>query len=563
MKTDEPAGFSATPGWGRGVPGSSLPLIRWSCLVVLLLLEIIGLTLRFDSETLTGKRGGIGLDLIRHSHWVPKIGLTMALATMAIGSSRLADELGSSLAQLPRPHRWWFPLVGHLFSFGMLIWLTGQVMDEGLRFSADPEFWARAWIVAASCTIGFWGAAFIPPLLWIEWSRFARTWILLTIGAVVGLVSWAAGLWTAELWQPLGRSTLQCVHFLLSLIFSVTLLDTERSRVGTTSFWVEVAPECSGYEGVGLVLVSTIAYLWYFRHELRFPHSLLLLPLGTVLILLANVLRITILIAIGSWGWPRIAAGGFHSQAGWLAFNIVALSSIGLSQSFRFFWRDRVRFGDDRRTSNPSGPYLAPIIAILATTLITRAVADQFDWLYPLRPLVVLTMLWIYRNDYRAMRRDFSRQAVSIGILAFLIWMIFQPERTDADDQNTVATSEALAGLPIGLSAAWLSFRVIGSILTVPIAEELAFRGYLPRRLIAINFQDVPLGRFSCTSFFISSTLFGALHGLWIPGTLVGMLYAAAIARRGSLMDAIVAHATTNALLTGYVLFTGDWAMWS
>jgi CAAX prenyl protease-like protein len=120
-----------------------------------------------------------------------------------------------------------------------------------------------------------------------------------------------------------------------------------------------------------------------------------------------------------------------------------------------------------------------------------------------------------------------------------------------------------LASLPGGWAAGWLAFRVVGAVLTVPLAEELAFRGYLARRLMAADFQDVPLGRFSWSSFLLSSALFGALHGAWLAGTLVGMLYAAALARRGFLMDAILAHAATNGLLAAYVLVTRDWSLWS
>ena len=40
------------------------------------------------------------------------------------------------------------------------------------------------------------------------------------------------------------------------------------------------------------------------------------------------------------------------------------------------------------------------------------------------------------------------------------------------------------------------------------------------------------------------------------------LLYAIALYRRGELADAVVAHATTNALLTAYVLAMGSWAVW-
>jgi CAAX prenyl protease-like protein len=99
--------------------------------------------------------------------------------------------------------------------------------------------------------------------------------------------------------------------------------------------------------------------------------------------------------------------------------------------------------------------------------------------------------------------------------------------------------------------------------VTVPLAEELAFRGYLTRRLIAPDFECVPLGRFTWASFLVSSALFGALHGRWLAGTLAGMLYALALYRRRNLADPVLAHALTNALLAVHVLATGAWSLWS
>jgi len=40
------------------------------------------------------------------------------------------------------------------------------------------------------------------------------------------------------------------------------------------------------------------------------------------------------------------------------------------------------------------------------------------------------------------------------------------------------------------------------------------------------------------------------------------LLYAGAFLRRGKIGDAVIAHATTNALLAGLVLFSGRWYLW-
>jgi CAAX prenyl protease-like protein len=108
-----------------------------------------------------------------------------------------------------------------------------------------------------------------------------------------------------------------------------------------------------------------------------------------------------------------------------------------------------------------------------------------------------------------------------------------------------------------------MAFRIIGAIVTVPIAEELAFRGYAIRKLISVDFESEPPGTFTWLSFAVTSILFGVLHGNWVAGTVAGGGFAIALYRRDALSDAIVAHATANALLAAYVLATHSWSLWS
>jgi CAAX prenyl protease-like protein len=104
--------------------------------------------------------------------------------------------------------------------------------------------------------------------------------------------------------------------------------------------------------------------------------------------------------------------------------------------------------------------------------------------------------------------------------------------------------------------------RALAAIAVVPAAEELAFRGYLLRKLINPDFQKVPLGQFTWASFIISSLLFGVLHARWLAGCVAGMIFAAALYRRGMLSDAILSHGLANALLAAYVLATHQWYLW-
>jgi membrane protease YdiL (CAAX protease family) len=62
----------------------------------------------------------------------------------------------------------------------------------------------------------------------------------------------------------------------------------------------------------------------------------------------------------------------------------------------------------------------------------------------------------------------------------------------------------------------------------------LAFRGFLIRRLISADFESLRLQEFTYVSVAFSPVAFGVMHGdRSLPGTIMGMLYAAALIRRG------------------------------
>ena len=109
----------------------------------------------------------------------------------------------------------------------------------------------------------------------------------------------------------------------------------------------------------------------------------------------------------------------------------------------------------------------------------------------------------------------------------------------------------------------WITLRVAAAAITVPIAEELAFRGYLLRRFISADFENVSFRTFTWFSLFASSVLFGLLHGRrWTAGAAAGALYATVSLRTGKLGEAVVAHATTNVLLAAFVLLFQKWSFW-
>jgi exosortase E/protease (VPEID-CTERM system) len=363
------------------------------------------------------------------------------------------------------------------------------------------------------------------------------------------------------LWQPVGRVTFGLVEGLLRVFVPGVTANPATMIIGTGNFQVEIAKECSGFEGAGLMLAFGVVWLCLFRKECRFPQALLLLPAGVVVIYLLNAVRIAGLILIGSAGAREIALGGFHSQAGWIAFNIVALGFSVAARRAPYFTMSHSR-GESRdvATENPTAPYLAPFLMILAAGMVSGAMSGRFEWLYPLRFFAAAGALWAFRHRYSKLDWRAGWFGPAIGVSVFLLWIALD-RLGGAQGANSIP--QALGAASTGMRMTWIAIRVLAATVTVPIAEELAFRGFLMRRLISQDFESVPWKRFTWFSLLVSSALFGALHGgLWFAGILAGLLYSFAVIRRGRIGEAIAAHATTNALLAVYVLASGQWHLW-
>jgi len=59
--------------------------------------------------------------------------------------------------------------------------------------------------------------------------------------------------------------------------------------------------------------------------------------------------------------------------------------------------------------------------------------------------------------------------------LVFVVWIALVGE----DHTKSAHFAAILFSTPFWVSIAWLGFRVLGAAVVVPVAEELAFRGYL------------------------------------------------------------------------------------
>ncbi|MFT4112998.1 exosortase E/protease, VPEID-CTERM system [Silvibacterium sp.] len=484
-----------------------------------------------------------------------------------------------------------------------------RTLAESLPFRRGWFFWHLAGVL--SIYLMYWiaprGPKYRPyaPLAHIVATTIVSAAVILLVFACIPLRAWmralratnplwllslVAGLTAALIRQPMqslwDTSTLphgrilqivafRAVHFLLSPILPGVVVDPTTFIVGTSRFAVSIAEQCSGIEGLGLVLVFTCAWLLYLRRETRFPQAFLLIPLALVAVWTLNILRIAVIILIGNAGAPAIAMVGFHSQAGWIAFTLVSLAFSMATTRIPWFQKQRVAVPEaidsgsvpmltSERTTGAESPataaYLVPFLAILAASFVSRAASGYFEWLYPLRFLAAIVALWAFRSEYRKLQWNFGWMSPLVGAAVFALWIA--PEFLSSQHETSRLGSD-LATLTPSARFAWIAFRCAAAVITVPIAEELAFRGYLARRLMRRNFESASLARLTPLSIVISSAIFGALHGAqWMVGIFAGVAFALLARWRGRIGDAVIAHATSNALLALWVLVRHDWSQW-
>ncbi|MBV8781673.1 MAG: exosortase E/protease, VPEID-CTERM system [Phycisphaerae bacterium] len=537
-----------------------MPWARWGVLVGLLMAEVIILSLCYDAGA-AGEGAEWWARLFRHAI-LPRAGLTIFAGLIVFGAARLRGEIEADPeAFVTLPPRFRLLLGGHLALLALFSTTSSFVLSSAIHSSRTAELWIAGWLLLLVGTIGCWAAMMLPLALW---KRLGRRSSGLIVGAFVLGLAGAATYRLNRGWGLLSRSTIWIVEHCLRLLFTHTISDPVQRMVGTGTFAVQIDKQCAGYEGIALVCLFLGIYIWCFRGNLRFPQALLLVPAGIILSWMGNILRIIGLIAFGSAISADIAMDGFHSQAGWLLFIGLTLGLVVLSQRSKVFSKSiagakvAARLPVEKSQSL-SAAYLLPLLVVLATGMVTRAFSAGFDRFYGIRVIIGLGCIWYFRCVYRRWIWQWDLISLAIGAGVFFIWIVLKG-MNPSDSKNTIAAG--LAAMSSQLALIWITFRVIGSVIIVPIVEELAFRGYLVRRLISSDFEAVPRRQFTWISFVTSSLLFGLLHGSWVAGTLAGMSYALAIYRRGRIPDAVLAHSTSNALLAAYVLKTGNYALW-
>lgn len=186
-------------------------------------------------------------------------------------------------------------------------------------------------------------------------------------------------------------------------------------------------------------------------------------------------------------------------------------------------------------------------------------------YLYPVQTVSVAALLYLFRGDYHELSwRDLADFRITAaiamtGLVTCALWVRMDwilPLASPSPGFNPLLFPEGAVRLCMTI------IRVMGSVLVVPLMEELFWRSFLPRYLDAPRFESVPIGSFTRLSFLATALLFGLEHHFIAAGIVAGIIFNTVLYKTRSMAQCVLAHSVTNLALAAYVLYTRSWHFW-
>jgi CAAX prenyl protease-like protein len=221
--------------------------------------------------------------------------------------------------------------------------------------------------------------------------------------------------------------------------------------------------------------------------------------------------------------------------------------------------RRGIRIGDDTA-------YMLPMAAFL----ILLAIGGHWKSLYPAayaaRETTAAILLIALRKHYTKIRWDYWWLGIIVGVIGIFQWVgmqkllqhwkHFQPGPDVFNPMEHFHNHAAMW--------TFIVLRIAGAAIVVPFMEELFWRDYLWRTIIAPNdFKLARIGEWDWKAVVIVCAAFASVHGnWWLTAVVWGLMIAALLLYTKSIGACIIAHATTNLLLGLYVLKWNEWSFW-
>lgn len=217
---------------------------------------------------------------------------------------------------------------------------------------------------------------------------------------------------------------------------------------------------------------------------------------------------------------------------------------------------------------HPSVQYIAPFAVFLILLALGETLSLDSAWGAPARVLILGTVCILCWPRELSARPAKPASSILVGALVFAIWiapdLLIPGYRSNPLFSNSIIGHVHSSLRPDALHSPWLlTWRTIRAVIIVPVVEELFWRAWLMRWLIASDFRRIPLGTYSPLAFWITALLFASEHGpYWDVGLVTGVIYNLWMIRTKSIGSCILMHAVSNGLLSAYVIWSSQWQYW-
>ena len=227
---------------------------------------------------------------------------------------------------------------------------------------------------------------------------------------------------------------------------------------------------------------------------------------------------------------------------------------------------------------------MAPFMTYLLFMGAGSMVADKWPALLPVsiavRGLAGLAAFWLVRKHLPSLGRAHLPVAVVVGILAAVLWvggqhllnLVAIGERSlggslafsPSEFLRMPEVTDPREGLSTWSWSAQAVLRITVACTTVPIVEEIFWRGFLLRAFIDWDrFEEIPLGKFTLVSFLATAMLSTLQHPAnWGVSIFCWFLYNGLMYWKKSLLCLMITHGVTNLVLYLYVIAAEDWLFW-
>jgi hypothetical protein len=221
------------------------------------------------------------------------------------------------------------------------------------------------------------------------------------------------------------------------------------------------------------------------------------------------------------------------------------------------------------------------LVAPFMVYLLLLGLNDLFPERYMAVPIIIrgiggLAAFWLLRRHMPPLGRPFLGTAIIAGVLVAAGWVggqyLFNQIKIGSFSfgdrlflfPGTIEVTDPRVGISTFSWYAQATTRIAVACITVPIVEEIFWRGFMLRALIDWDrFEQIPLGTFTWFSFVGTALLSTLQHpDNWAISIFCWFAYNALFYWRKSLLCLMITHGVTNLALYTYVLIAEDWLFW-